>query len=385
MGQLTFRMPAAFVALLFIAGPFLGSTAGRVGDAVSLGATALALPLILIRMGRAPRLVAWSAAFCLLYLASSLTTANTQTGLLHTIAAVTATSALLLFVTYGRDIIEMPGFRVVAIVLILAGAVAINFSSYPKNATGGTLLYLLALLFTIILTRPRRHTWPLIIAYAAIATGMSFALEFRGLLGYSAILVLGYIGAAKLPKRAFWVVGIVGSVAVIAATIWYFLNIATSPLAVAITSSVTDASGRRAASGREWLWPSILQAVNEHDPIVGLGAGTLPRDFLPTDLSSHNFYIQVFLQVGLIGLAVLIGLLLSVWKPLAASLTPIGWFGAAVFLMFVAHNSTEVLMFQNGLIAGVPAWCAIGLAISHVLVSDDEKVANTRLKVLATY
>jgi hypothetical protein len=72
----------------------------------------------------------------------------------------------------------------------------------------------------------------------------------------------------------------------------------------------------------------------------------------------------VYLQVGVIGMVVLIAFLLAVWRILARATCAAGRFGSAVFIMFVVHNATEVLMFQNNALVAVPAWCTIGLALA---------------------
>lgn len=251
-------------------------------------------------------------------------------------------------------------------------------SDLQKNITGGTILYLIAIPTVIILARAGSRARLLLVLYFAAATLLGFALDFRGLIGYALILVLAYIGAATLPKPAFWVVGIVGASAVIGGTIWYFLNVRTSELAVTITRLVIDTSGRPATSGRDWLWPSIAQIV-EYSPWTGIGAGALPRDVLPTTLSAHSYYMQVYLQLGFIGIVLLVTLLLTIWGPLVRSTTPAGRFAAAVFLMFVCHNATEVLMFQNGLMAGLPAWSVIGLGIAVSRVPSQEMIEASAL------
>lgn len=355
---------AALLGIVYLSGPVLATVRDGMDSIAFLAAAPFAVLVTLTRLQSVLRIAVWTTAFVALYAISALTVPGGTAGFNHTSAALSAGAAILLFASYGKSMVESQTFRIAAYAVIVAGIVGTWAGGGPKNGMGGAILYLVAMLLSIMVARARTHYWPYVLAFFVLAGALGFILDFRGLIGYAAVLVLAYLGAATLPKRLFWLVGIVGSSIVVGVTMWYFINIATSALADTITRLVSDASGRRAASGRDWLWPAILETVGSRDPWFGLGAGMLPRDFMPTDLSSHSYYIQVYLQLGFVGLTVLVGLLLSVWKPLAFSTDAPGYFGAAIFLMFVTHNATEVLMFQNALLVGIPAWCAIGLAIS---------------------
>jgi hypothetical protein len=72
----------------------------------------------------------------------------------------------------------------------------------------------------------------------------------------------------------------------------------------------------------------------------------------------------VYLQLGLVGLILVVCFLLAIWRLLSAAGSTAGKFGSALFLMFIVHNGTEVLMLQNNSLVAVPAWCSIGLALA---------------------
>lgn len=367
-------LAAAMIGLVYIATPIAIAISDTAGDAVALAAGVFTIPIMLTRLSKASRLIVCVLIFWGVYAISAFAILGTGQGVRHLATTVAASGALLLFATYGREMLRYRWFRGWIYVLCLGGVAATYVAGLPKNITGGVILYLMALFFVALITNARRPPWRYVFSYLVVATVLGFLLDFRGMIAFASILVVGYLGAKTLNKRFFWFVGIVGSVAAIAAIIWYFLNVYTSGLARTITILVVDTSGRPATSGRDWLWPSIIDAV-QHQPWFGLGAGTLPRDIMPTTLSSHSFYLQVYLQLGFVGIALLVMVLLAVWKPLAFSRTTVGQFGAAVFLMFVAHNATEVLMFQNALMVAIPAWCTIGIALSAAL--DEAAEART--------
>ncbi|MFB9957699.1 O-antigen ligase family protein [Agromyces bracchium] len=306
-----------------------------------------------------------------------------EQGFRNTLSAFSGLSTLALFAAYGNEMLGYRGFRFALYAICAVGLIGLGSLDLPKNITGGTVLYLVALVTISIISQARRGFWMYSSLFVATSVLLSFWMDFRGLLGYAAVFAAAMVGAHVLRPRAYWLVGIVGSVAIISATLWYFLNVNQNQLINDITRIVSETSGRRALSGRDWLWPAILSAV-ESSPLMGLGSGALPRDIMQTDLSAHNYYLQLYLQIGLVGLAILTSLLLVVWRRLAFGRSPAVQFGSALFLMFVAHNSTEVLMFQNGLIAAVPAWCAIGIAISvamHESLAESSGFSTDRSSV----
>jgi O-antigen ligase len=269
----------------------------------------------------------------------------------------------LTFAIYGSAILRYRWVRYMAGVIIPMDIVAIFLGQLPKNAAGGALVYVIAVAFTIALRPTMGSGWKAAWLFSTLGIVIALTLEVRSLIIYSVLFFITFSCAARLRKRTYWLAGIVISSSVILTTVWFFLNIDSVPIAAEVARRITEMSGERANSGRNFLWPDLLRAVGD-DPMFGLGAGILPHDILSTDLSAHNYYIQVYLQLGLVGLAIVVAFLLSVWWLLSNANTAAGRFGSAVFIIFVVHNGTEVLMFQNQTLIGLPAWCAIGIALA---------------------
>ena len=66
-------------------------------------------------------------------------------------------------------------------------------------------------------------------------------------------------------------------------------------------------------SGREDIWLALIELIKQR-LLFGYGASASPQQFLPIGLSSHNLYLQIALQSGLTGLALLILLFWNIWK-----------------------------------------------------------------------
>ncbi|MCV6978717.1 O-antigen ligase family protein [Mycolicibacterium pulveris] len=354
------------LALLVISYPAVAATLSDSRGWLLVAFTATLTPILLARIDQ----IIWPTTFVLvfvgLYALSAAFTYNRSRGLEHTVAVASTATVLLAFVMYGAAFLSFTWFRVLLFTLVTVDLLAIAVAELPKNATASAMVYASAVALVCILRRADtspRTAWAVALAFFAFSGSLALIYNVRSLIVYSALFLIAFVCSMKLRSRTYMFIGIFASVATIGATLWFFLNINTSPLAASLSAKIMELSGHRANSGRDFLWPYILRAAKEN-PLFGLGAAALPRDFLTTQLSAHNYYLQVYLQVGILGLSVLLVFLLYLWGILSRANTAAGRFGSALFLMFVIHNGTEVLMFQNATLVSVPAWCAIGIAIS---------------------
>lgn len=126
-------------------------------------------------------------------------------------------------------------------------------------------------------------------------------------------------------------------------------------------------TGASLFSGRDRLWPMIIELIWEY-PFAGYGPGALPRDFLDTTLSSHNLYLQVALQVGLVGLLIFVLLLFQIWN--------LFWLGrddllvrlsGAFLIGILVHQIFDVSLTQNNLFLGVLQWLILSIGASRSL------------------
>lgn len=60
--------------------------------------------------------------------------------------------------------------------------------------------------------------------------------------------------------------------------------------------------GKSFYSGRNILWQQLIDSID--NPWFGIGAGANPLYLIDSTLSSHNLYIQLLMQVGIVGLCV---------------------------------------------------------------------------------
>ena len=111
-------------------------------------------------------------------------------------------------------------------------------------------------------------------------------------------------------------------------------------------------------TGRTELWTDILQIASNH-PLFGVGYGSFWIGNLSNNLwerhiwmpqQAHNGYIDVYVELGLTGLALLAGLLIATFNKIKErfiSNFEIGRFQMALFVMLVVHNVPESSFLQS--------------------------------------
>lgn len=352
---------------------------GAGGDLLLLAAALGAFFLLLVYLQTwllAP--VVWGGFLFGLFVLGSLNLSMSPQGLRHSLALFGGLATFFFFARFGAILARRQGWRWAVYALCLAAIVLVYGSGLPKNITGGTMIYLLAVI-AILAAAQGYATVTTLLLFGAI-TAICLGLDFRAMLGYAAIGAAVVVAMRFLPAQLIFVLGASGAMGIITGVIWYVTHVESSALAAQITALIESYSGRRATSGRDWLWPAILNAVSI-SPWQGLGAGVRPSDFLSTDYSSHSTYMQTLLQVGYLGLFCLAGFLISVWRQIVRfGQDPIGRLTASLFIIFVMHNSSEVIMFQNAMIAAVPAWAALGMGLS---LARQREISGASLGVTA--
>ncbi|WP_160154380.1 O-antigen ligase [Microbulbifer sp. ALW1] len=125
-----------------------------------------------------------------------------------------------------------------------------------------------------------------------------------------------------------------------------------------------DESGRTLKSGRQIIWPILTDLISQK-PLLGWGGGALLREFYSDESwSAHNLYLQIMLQTGILGVALLLWLFWKIWQRLIGiEDDSIRAVGCAFFLMIMFHNAFEVILLQNLFSIGILFWIFIGIVL----------------------
>lgn len=131
-----------------------------------------------------------------------------------------------------------------------------------------------------------------------------------------------------------------------------FFLLSLSPVASRFVSTFTLTDGSN--SERVRLWKEAIEHIKER-PLLGVGLGNYPLLVKPSaeyrePIYAHNLYLDIALEVGLIGLAFFVGLLLSVariqWKLWKNQKNIFALSLLASLIVFAAHSFFESPIFS---------------------------------------
>ena len=150
------------------------------------------------------------------------------------------------------------------------------------------------------------------------------------------------------------------------------LSVAFSALFLGVGSGLVEDLGRDSTlTGRTAIWQSALALV--HNPLLGTGFESFwigpRRDQVISDIAqgvnqAHNGYLEVFLNLGWVGVALLAGLIVTGYRrivPAVRRQTQAGSLRLAYFIVAVAYNFTE-----GGFKMMHPVWIVFLFAIAVV-------------------
>jgi exopolysaccharide production protein ExoQ len=148
-----------------------------------------------------------------------------------------------------------------------------------------------------------------------------------------------------------------------------------------LNDSFAGAVGRTSLSGRPQIWQIVL---NQHtNPLLGVGYESFwlgPRlervwaGGMGQITEAHNGYLEVYLNLGYVGLFLLFLFLAVSYRNICKKLKPFSSIGSltlAIWTAFLFHNSTEA-DFRSGLM-----WVTFVLAALAVSGVEREKVSET--------
>ncbi len=111
------------------------------------------------------------------------------------------------------------------------------------------------------------------------------------------------------------------------------------------------------------IWAETLEQI-EHRPIAGWGAGVTLETLTANPLSTHNGYLQIWLQLGVVGLILKIAFLVTLLLALFKRHNRVSRMALAVLLGLIVHDVFEVALLQNNTTLTLLMWLIIGIGIS---------------------
>jgi O-antigen ligase len=111
------------------------------------------------------------------------------------------------------------------------------------------------------------------------------------------------------------------------------------------------------------IWSKMINIILDN-PIIGVGSGYTPSDFMNTGLSGHNLYLQIAMQSGILGLLSVFYLLWYLWDVLCryGGGTP-ARVSASFLICVLFHQMFEVVLFQNNIPIAVGMWLVLSIGL----------------------
>ncbi|MGY0691402.1 O-antigen ligase family protein [Virgibacillus sp. FSP13] len=132
-------------------------------------------------------------------------------------------------------------------------------------------------------------------------------------------------------------------------------------------------------SGRVEIWEGVIHAILKK-PWFGHGVGIRASDVTDINLTAHNLYLQLFLEVGAVGVIFFFAFIIGIWKLLNARLDHyVSRWSACFMLGILVYETLELTLFQNNYSIAMLQWLTITFGVSFV---DNDKIAkksNSRL------
>jgi len=136
---------------------------------------------------------------------------------------------------------------------------------------------------------------------------------------------------------------------------------------------VRDYSNKNLMSGRNEVWPFVLDLIKEK-PYLGWGGGSTLADLSSYNFSSHNMYLHTALQIGVVGVLFIYIFYFNLWRSLwkfkgkNSEIYKVN----ALFVWLIWIQNFEVTLLQNNLAMSIPVICLIAyfMGISNLKLKE---------------
>lgn len=307
-----------------------------------------------------------------LYAASlGFTAADIIAGLGNLLQLLVVMGTLLVFYFSGRagygSVLISCSFRYLAPLTLMAAVIAL-FMGGGRQSLGWsntnslgmlgvtTFFYMMAYLCT-------RRVNPLFtfVILAAPILVVYFSLSRTSLLALIVGSLVYFIWPVLSRSRLAFLAFLLGFIC-LSGVVVYILT-STGSAIRQLNADVYALTGKNLLSGRDVLWPTIIELIQDR-LWFGWGAGVTPSMISATTLSSHNLYLQITLQVGVVGLFFLISIFMSLgnslWRARSSKYVKVG---VAYFFGILMIQNFEVTLTQNNMAFGLPFWAFVGLCL----------------------
>lgn len=130
---------------------------------------------------------------------------------------------------------------------------------------------------------------------------------------------------------------------------------------------IYELTGKSIFSGRNTIWRQSMEHILRR-PFFGYGTGVQLSEITNVEVSTHNLYIQILLQNGIIGFGVFMFFITSIWQLFYKNREDaVVKFNACFFVGIIYQNMFEVTLLQNNMAIAIMQWFIISIGVSKSL------------------
>lgn len=356
------------ILLVTVAGLATIARTGLLVDLLLLMTAGLMLIPLVSRPRLAGRLRWVLAAFGLLFsLYLMLTVLDpSRTGIVNVIGIAITGIVFFYFAQNAERLVAAPGtarlLLASGVIIALAG---VGLDAVKKNTISGIAAYFFLSAGVVWVARGV-HLRRVALWMFLLLSALGLLLGHRLMAGAALLLWLVIFVMYSVPLRMVrtlilgsLVAGIFGMI-VLYAGLWGF-DIRD------LDAFFIEYTGRTARSGRQIIWPVIIAFVSQ-SPWFGLGTDATFSSLYDSKWSAHSYFLQIYLQSGIVGIGCLLALLGSIWAAIGRPRRsqPVGVYVTACFAVLLIHISFEVFLMQVNLLMGCCAWMMLGLGVGCI-------------------
>lgn len=132
-------------------------------------------------------------------------------------------------------------------------------------------------------------------------------------------------------------------------------------------------------TGRIEVWEQVFNKIMEK-PFFGHGVGFDARMFTEERLTAHNFYLQIMLENGIVGLVFMLLVLFGIWKMLCRNLESFAARWSACFMIgLLVYQNFELTMTQNNYSIAMFQWLIITFGVRFIIKPSNNEDEQTEL------
>lgn len=294
-------------------------------------------------------------------------------GLERVVQAIVMMTTLAVTTSYKWSSSQLRVFRVVISLFLFAACLYWLSSGMPRNyfsfvydhSNGFAVILSAAIVGLLIASNGR----PSILERAMILLAFSL-LAFsnsRSALASTLVMLVFLWIASRINRlhtyQRFIRIGFVSVLVFVGAFSLLYPALYETPLGNSLEQMSRAYLDKNFFSGRQVIWSQVLHIIGERS-LFGWGLDATPSDFIDTQYSSHNLYLQTILQIGLVGLGLLLLLLWTLVRHYYRGISVRGSIGVATVLGVLVHECFEVSLTQNNFEYGLWYWVVFGITAS---------------------